>query len=66
MATEIRVWQIINGNLEPAETSLVGAGRKEKEDLEHWIKTNPVILGDDTLIIGEQVPTKSGLVDFLG
>jgi hypothetical protein len=39
--------------------------RKETEDLESWIKTKPEILGTDILIIGEQVYTKSGPLDFL-
>ena len=66
MTTEIRVWQIVNDNLELIETTMSDAGRTETEDLERWIKTNPLILGQDILIIGEQVPTKSGLIDFLG
>jgi len=66
MTTEIKVWQIINGNLEPIEASMADAGRREADDLEKWIKTNPIILGDDILIIGEQVQTKSGPADFLG
>lgn len=66
MATEIRVWQINNGNLEPLDISMVQAGRREVDDLEKWIKSNTVILGEDVLIIGEQVPTKSGFIDFLG
>lgn len=66
MATEIKVWQIVNGRLELVQTSMVEAGRKEVEDLEKWIKSNPSILGEDILIIGEQVPTKSGVIDFLG
>ncbi len=64
--TEIKVWQIVNGNLEAIETSMIDAGRKEANDLEKWIKTNPIILGEDVLIIGEQVQTKSGPADFLG
>ncbi|TEU11500.1 MAG: hypothetical protein E3J21_23490 [Anaerolineales bacterium] len=54
MATEIRAWQIVNGNLEPIEMSMAEAGRRETEDLEQWIKNNPAILGQDILVIGEQ------------
>ena len=66
MSTEIKVWQIVNGKLKLIETTMIEAGRKETEDLEKWIKTNPSILGQDVLIIGEQVLTKSGTIDFLG
>jgi hypothetical protein len=66
MATEIKTWQIVDGKLTNISTSLIKAGRKEKEDLELWIKTNPEILGNDIAIIGEQVKTRSGFLDFLG
>jgi hypothetical protein len=66
MATEIKTWEIINGELIERNTSLAHNGRKEKDDLEKWIKTNPTILGDNILVIGEQVWTKSGPLDFLG
>ncbi|MHA1877867.1 MAG: hypothetical protein ACTSUC_15605 [Promethearchaeota archaeon] len=66
MATEIKVWQIVNDKLELIETTVVETGRKETEDLEKWIKSNPPILGQDILIIGEQVSTRSGTTDFLG
>ena len=66
MATEIKVWKIVNSNLELIATTMIEAGRKETEDLEKWIKSNPLILGQDILIIGEQVPTKPGPIDFLG
>ena len=66
MATEIKVWQIVDDKLELIETTMVETGRKETVDLEKWIKTNPMILGQDLLIIGEQVSTKSGAPDFLG
>jgi len=66
MTTEIGVWEIINGKLESLDVSLAQAGRREVEDLEKWIKDNPIILGQDILIIGEQVRTKSGPLDLLG
>lgn len=66
MATEIKVWQIENGKLVSIDTTLTSAGRTETKDLEQWIKSDPRILGEDILIIGEQVKTKSGFLDFLG
>lgn len=65
MATEICVWQISDGSLEPVESSMAAAGRREVEDLQEWIKSDAVILGRDLAIIGEQIPTKSGFIDFL-
>lgn len=66
MSTEIKTWEIINDKLTPINTSLAENQRKEKEDLEAWIKSNPKIIGEDILIIGEQVQTKTGYLDFLG
>lgn len=66
MATEIRTWEIIDGALMEVSTSLVENGRKEREDLEKWIKTEVNILGDDVRIIGQQVYTDSGPLDYLG
>jgi len=66
MVTEIKSWQIVDGKLVPVTNSLAEAGKKEKEDLEKWIKSNPAILGEDIAIIGEQVQTASGPMDFLG
>jgi len=66
MAIEIKTWEIIQGELSEVNTSLVENNRKEREDLEKWIKTNSKILGDDILIFGEQVWTKSGPLDFIG
>jgi len=65
VATEIRVWQILNGALEPVVASLAQEGRREVEDLQRWIKSHPAILGEDLALIGEQIPTKTGPVDFL-
>jgi len=66
MAFEIKSWQIVDGRLVPVESSLPESGRKEKDDLEQWIKSNPSVLGNDIAIIGEQVQTSSGPMDFLG
>ncbi|MBU2052618.1 MAG: DUF4268 domain-containing protein [Nanoarchaeota archaeon] len=66
MATEIKLWEIVEGKLIPSEVSMVDAGRTEVNDLERWIKDNPEILGGDILIIGEQIMTKRGPLDFLG
>lgn len=65
MATEIRVWQIVNGALEPITASMVQEGRREVEDLQQWVRSQPAILGEDLVLIGEQIPTRTGLVDFL-
>jgi len=65
MATEIKTWEIIDGKLNSIDTTLAENNRKETEHLENWIKTKPDILGTDILIIGEQVYTKSGPLDFL-
>lgn len=66
MSTEIKTWEIIQGELKSISSTLVENGKKETEHLEKWIKTKPDILGNDILIIGEQVYTKSGPLDFLG
>lgn len=66
MGTEIRTWQIVDGNLTAIDTSLKDEGRKEPYDLEPWLESNPEILGADIIIIGRQVGTKSGPIDLLG
>lgn len=66
MATEIKTWQIIEGKLVTISSTLAELGRTEKNDLEYWIKSNPEILGNEIAIIGEQVYTRSGPLDFLG
>jgi RecB family endonuclease NucS len=63
---EIKVWQIVDNKLELIKTIMVKTERKETEDLEKWIKSNPSILGQDILIIGKEIPTKSGRIDLLG
>lgn len=66
MSIEIKTWEIVEGELKPIKSTLTENGRKETEHLEKWIKTRPEILGTDILIIGQQVYTKSGPLDFLG
>jgi len=66
MATAIEVWQIEKKELKRLDTNMIEAERKETEDLERWIESEPTILGNNLLIIGEQVSTKSGPMDFLG
>lgn len=66
MSTEIQVWQVSDGHLQPLEGGLAEAGRWEYEDLEAWIASNPAIIGRDITIIGRQVPTKGGPLDLLG
>lgn len=65
MSTEIKTWQIINGKLEPLEANLINEGKTETYDLESWIASNPSIIGPGLVIIGRQVPTKSGPLDLL-
>ena len=65
MATEIKTWEIIDDKLESVSSTLTENNRKEKDHLEKWLKTNPNILGDDILLIGEQLHTKSGPLDYL-
>jgi hypothetical protein len=66
MATEIQSWQIVGGKLVSVKANMIEEKKREKNDLEQWIKTNSEILGKDIVLIGEQVNTKSGPVDFLG
>jgi len=66
MTSEIKSWQVVDGKLIPILSTLTNCGRKEKQDLEQWIKSSPEILGDDIILIGEQVPTATGFIDFLG
>ncbi|MFA5676235.1 MAG: hypothetical protein WDA65_06885 [Christensenellales bacterium] len=66
MATEIKTWEIVEDRLSEINTTLIDSGRKEKEHLEKWLKTESEILGSDIKIIGEQVYTLSGPLDYLG
>lgn len=66
MSTEIKTWQIIDGMLQPVDGGLADAGRKESQDLETWLASNPSIVSTDIAFIGRQVITKSGPLDLLG
>jgi hypothetical protein len=66
MGTEIRTWQITNGQLTCIDTVLRSEGRTEPYDLEPWLASNPEIIANDILIIGRQVRSKSGPIDLLG
>jgi len=53
VATEIKTWEIIDGELTEINTTLAQKGRKEKDDLGKWLWTNPKILGDSILVFEE-------------
>jgi endonuclease NucS-like protein len=64
MSTEVRLWELVDGQLRDVpETSLADA-RLEK-DLEGWIVGNPSLLGEDLLVIGRQYHTVAGPLDLL-
>jgi hypothetical protein len=65
MPTQIKTWQVVNGELQPVDTRMANAGRKEAHDLEEWIASNPSIISPDIVVIGRQTPTKSGPLDLL-
>jgi len=66
MGTEIKVWQVRDRTLVPLGETLASVGRRETDDLEAWILSEPAILGSDIIIIGSQVQTRSGPLDLLG
>ncbi len=65
MTIKVEIWQIKEKEPCPIKKTLEQEGRKEKDDLEEWIKKTPEILGENLLIIGNQIKTKSGPIDFL-
>lgn len=65
MATEIKTWEIVSGQLKLLETSLVQEGKMETVDLEEWIASDSSIVRPDLKIIGRQVKTQSGFLDLL-
>lgn len=64
MDTDIRAWQILDGDLENIDSTLATENRLEA-DLESWIAENEGLLGEGILLIGNQVNTRTGPVDFL-
>jgi len=66
MATQIKAWQIVDNKLLLVQTTLEKEGKTEPYDLEEWIASNPEILGQDIVVIGRQVLTRSGPLDLLG
>ncbi len=65
MATDIRAWEIIGGQLKPLVSSLTDAGRTEALDLEEWLTSDPSIIRPGLKVIGRQVTTRSGPLDLL-
>lgn len=64
MGTEIKTWQIVDGELQPVSKDFKDDGIER--ELEAWIESNPGILGPDIVVVGRQVPSKSGPIDLLG
>lgn len=67
MSTRIDVWQIgpDGKSVTPLDETMSEAGRTEPVDLQAWVRQAPELLGEPLLIIGEQVQTRSGPLDFL-
>jgi RecB family endonuclease NucS len=55
----------VNGKPKPMHSSLAEEGRTEQRDLESWIAVDPEMVGQDLVLIGRQVQTKSGPLDLL-
>lgn len=66
MASDIKVWEILNGRLQPLQTTLAQEGRTEALDLEEWLASDSSIIRPGLKVIGRQVATKSGPLDLLG
>ena len=66
MSTKIKTWQIVDGKPQIIASTLSEEGRREYDDLETWIASNPALINPDIVIIGRQVQTKSGPLDLLG
>ncbi|MGZ4871096.1 MAG: endonuclease NucS domain-containing protein, partial [Candidatus Angelobacter sp.] len=65
MGTEIKVWQLTNGELHEIEADDLSATYREK-DLEEWIERDPSLLGSKLLVIGRQYDIPNvGRLDLL-
>lgn len=65
MATEIKTWEIVEGQLKPLENNLAQEGKTEALDLEEWLASDPSIIRPGLKVIGRQVSTRSGPLDLL-
>ncbi len=65
MATNIKAWEITEGQPKPLETSLANEGKTEALDLEEWLASDPSIIRPGLKLIGRQVATRSGPLDLL-
>lgn len=65
MTTDIRSWEIVDGQLVPVESRLADFGRTEALDLETWLESDPSIIRPGLKIVGRQVTTRSGPLDLL-
>lgn len=55
MSTEIKLWSVTNGRLNPLQNRRFSEARKEK-DLENWIARDPSLLGRPALtVLGQQI-----------
>ncbi len=59
MGTEIKVWQLTDGQLREIQDDDLAASHHER-DLEDWITKDPSILGTKLLVIGRQYETETG------
>ncbi|MBD3215560.1 MAG: hypothetical protein GF311_23320 [Candidatus Lokiarchaeota archaeon] len=67
MTTHVKIWEIKEKSLNPIRKTLKEGGRQEAKDLEEWIRSYPKLLGENILLIGEQVTTKlNKRLDYLG
>src|SRR6266849_3787463 len=65
MGTEIKAWQLIDGQLHEIQEDDLSATHREK-DLEKWIEQDTSLLGSKLLVIGRQYDIPNvGVLDLL-